>query len=105
MWMNEYEVEQHLIAWDDDDHPVARAASKTLANLVEAVNSCSDGWPHWAAPAKAADRLMTLLQALDRAERDTIQSLDMTPAMYRKALTPLKSFRTKRGVDFDIEEI
>lgn len=93
MWMNEYDIEDAANRYGADTPNLKRAA-RTLLNLVNWVNGNSDGWPYWQAPSKAANRLMALIQDQPRWEVQEI-----TDAELRKALTPLKSFLTKRGVD------
>lgn len=98
MWMNEYEIDRAVHQFNDDR--VLSPAVVTLANLRDAVNRNSDGWPYWQAPAKAADRLMGLIIRADHEELRTGRRHTVTAAEVRKALTPIKSFRTKHSLDF-----
>lgn len=98
MWMNEYEVESAIRLFDDPDTPNLYAAAESLAQLVEWTNSNSDGWPYWPKPAKAATRLMDLLQMAQRqAYNGTLR--DASAADLTTALRPVKAFLTRQGVD------
>lgn len=103
MWMNEYDIEDAVRQFRGD--PVLGAGAQTLANLVEWTNANSDGWPYWQKPARAADRLMSLIQDEQRALRGG-PALDevAVKALYKKALVPIKAFRTRQGADFAIIE-
>ena len=102
-FMNSAEIEDaaHLYA----NHPVLGPATQTLRNLEIAADGCSDGWAYWPKPARAAARLMDLIQRDGTARyRFDTERDDATPAELRKALAPVKAFRTREGVDFEIEE-
>ena len=79
-------------------------ATRTLGNLERAADANSDGWCYWPKPARAAARLMELI------ERDGTNRYyggareDATAAELRKAYAPLRSFRTRTGLPFEIEE-
>lgn len=97
MWMNEYEIENAANRYNADT-PNLEHAARTLVKLVNWTNSgVSDGWPYWKAPGRAANKLMNLIQAQPRWD-----AVDITDAELRKALTPLKSFLTRQGVDHDL---
>lgn len=96
--------------WDIDraadryrGHPVLGPATQTLANLRDAADANSDGWCYWPKPARAAARLMELVERDGTSryifddERD-----DATVAELRKAYAPIKAFRTRTGLPFDI---
>jgi hypothetical protein len=100
-FMNAYDIEhaaRHYAA-----HPVLGPATKTLENLCDWANQNSDGWAYWPKPARAARKLMELVEgeaAIWLTRRD-----DATAADYRKALAPVKAFRTKQKADFEIVEV
>lgn len=77
---------------------VLAPATETLVALHDWANENSDGWAYWPKPARSAAKLMEL-----------IQGGDATPAQYRKALAPIKAFRTRmtaKGMpSFEITEI
>ena len=87
------------------DHPILGPATRTLANLEAAADANSDGWSYWPKPARAARKLMELIER-DGTARYIFDSEreDATAAELRKAYAPIKSFRTRSGLPFDIEE-
>ena len=101
--MNTWDIEEAAQRYAR--HKILGAATRTLSNLEEWTNNNSDGWAHWPKPARAAAKLMELI------ERDGTNRFrggnreDVTEAEYRKALAPIKAFRTKQGADFRIEEL
>lgn len=84
LFMNNYDIQSALNR--HVDHPVLSRATRFLARLEEETDQHSDGWIYWPLPARAAKGLMTL-----------IQSGDATEAQYKKALSPIKAFYTRRG--------
>lgn len=83
-FMNEYDIslaEQRHIG-----HPVLARATQFLMDFREEVNAHSDGWAYWGAPVRAAAKLMTL-----------VEGHDATEAQFKAALSPIKSFYTRRG--------
>lgn len=102
-FMNDYDIDRALQRYDA--HPVLGPAALTIANLAAWANSNSDGWAYWPAPAKAAKRLMELIErdGTSRYYFDDVRE-DATVAELRKALAPVKAFRTRHGADFVIVE-
>jgi hypothetical protein len=98
MWMNEYEIEEAVDRFEVTDTPNLGKAARVLSNLRDWTNANSDGWPYWQKPARAATRLMDLLNRA-RVERWYVDSHDVTAAELAKALTPIKAFLTRQGVD------
>lgn len=101
-WMNEYDIEEaadRFIA-----HPVLGPATRTLYELMRAVNSNSDGWPYWRAPANAAAKLMELIQGDRSWDARYGDRPDVTLEQLRKAYRPIKAFRTRHGLAFDLYE-
>lgn len=102
-FMNDWNIDhaEHLYA----DHPVLGPATRTLANLANWADANSDGWAYWPKPARSAARLMELIQGDGtwQAREDADQRA--TPEAYRKALVPIKAFRTRQAADFDIVEV
>ncbi len=86
MWMNTWEIDEAACRWRD--HPVLGPATKLLGDLRDLANNCSDGWCYWPKPARAAGRLMELIQG-DPALA--------TPAALRKALIPIRAFCTRQA--------
>ena len=108
MQMNEYEINE--AAQRFAGHPLLGPATQTLANLVTAVNGCSDGWPYWRAPSKAAAKLQDLITQATAAEREQGFQSPATPwpdsTQLRAAYAQLRAFRTRRaavgGIEFRI---
>lgn len=98
-WMNEYDVRDEADFWFG--HPVMGPATETLANLVEVVNGNSDGWPYWKAPAKAAAKLMALIEQADSRTGAGWEGVP-TAAEIRKAYTPIKAFLTRKGLTMEV---
>lgn len=95
MWMNEHDISEAANRFVD--HPVLGPATRTLYELMDDVNSHSDGWPYWKAPANAAAKLMELIQGDRSWEARHGEREDVTLEQLRKAYRPLKAFRTRRG--------
>jgi hypothetical protein len=92
MWMNEYEVAQAIFNFHDT--PNLLQGALVLDKLTIWTNRNSDGWPYWQKPARAAKSLMALLQGADR-----FNPVDISEADLKKALSPIKAFLTRQGVD------
>jgi hypothetical protein len=99
-FMNEYDIDDALGRFRD--HPVLGPATRTLASLRDAANSNSDGWCYWPKPARSAAKLMELIEGDGTNYYRHGEREDATPAKLRAALTPIKSFRTRSGIDFQI---
>lgn len=96
MWMNEYEIDEALDRTVEDTN--LETAARILYRLKQWTNSHSDGWPYWKKPANAATKLMSLLQDERGRLRDGSED-DITEAELKAALTPIKSFLTRHGVN------
>lgn len=102
-FMNDYEIEVARRRYEG--HPVLGPAAETLSNLRYWTDRNSDGWPYWAKPARSAAKLMELIEG-DGTNRALAEADERaTPAAYRKALAPIKAFRTRQGADFEIVEV
>jgi hypothetical protein len=86
-WMNQVEIE--WAASQHHDCPNVRKGVRLLKRLMEAVNSQSDGWPYWKAPAQAAEKLTALLQSAGNLQCGTHGRI--SAADLRKAITPIRS--------------
>lgn len=97
MWRNQWEIE------DINDRAFRYGSSLTaryaayLARWVCVVNENSDGWPYWKAGAKAAEGLSDLLYAAVSTRTEPDEKL------LKKALTPMKSLATRKGLPFSVE--
>lgn len=99
-FMNEYEIDDAARMWRD--HPVLGPATLTLSNLRDAANANSDGWAYWPKPARAASKLMELIERDGTSEYRYGDRDDATATEYRASLRPIKAFRTRSGIAFDI---
>lgn len=95
-FMNEWDVGEAVVRFDRPETPNLSQAATVLSNLMEWTNRNSDGWPYWAKPARSAARLMELLESVDRYNPQ-----DVTLAEVRKALSPVKAFLTRQGVNHE----
>ena len=86
MWMNEYEINE-ANQRDASNPDVPGKAVRFLVQFMNEVNAHSDGWCYWTPPAKAADKLMRLVQGYSEASEHQL----------KLALIPIKSFYTRRG--------
>jgi hypothetical protein len=101
-FMNEYDIDRAVQLWQD--HPVLGPASKTVASLRDAANANSDGWAYWPKPARAARKLMELIERDGTSKYAYGDRKDATVAELKAALRPVKAFRTRSGIDFEIFE-
>lgn len=84
-FFNEFDIMQAQQRLRPDS--VSGRAVAFLAAFRDEVNNYSDGWAHWKAPLSAAQKLITVVKSGNAA----------TEAQFKAALTPIRSFYTKRG--------
>ena len=96
-FMNTWEITRAAEVYAD--HPLLGPATQTLAALRDATDANSDGWCYWPKPARAAAKLIELIErdgtatyAFDRARAD------VSPEELKAALRPIKAFRTRSGL-------
>jgi hypothetical protein len=95
-WMNESEIERAMEQFRS--HPVLGKYARFLGAFRDEVNGHSDGWAYWKLPAKAAEKLMTLLYGHLFAGMGAYPKLAApTEAGFKKTLTPIKAFYAKHG--------
>jgi hypothetical protein len=102
LFLNRYEIAKAADLYYE--HPILGPATRTLLNLRIAADENSDGWAYWPKPVRAAAKLMTLI-GTTRSYLDNPERTDVTMTEYKKALVPIKAFRTRSGIDFEIEEV
>lgn len=102
-FMNEFDITSAQRRWAG--HPVLSAAADTLANLAAATNANSDGWPYYSKPARAAAKLMELIEGDGTWQFFHGKREDATPDKLKAALKPIKAFRTRSGWKFTIYEV
>lgn len=97
---NEYEIDGWVVRFAGD--PVLSCAANTLRSLVDATNGCSDGWPYWRAPSRAAQKLVGLLY-----DAETTWRRGVTPrvsvAQLKLAYRPIKAHCTRYGSKYGFE--
>lgn len=98
--MNEYDIDFATMRFERCDTPNRLKACIVIERLAYWANSNSDGWAYWPKPARAAASLMALIESTTSAADDEQERTDATDAELRKALSPVKSFLTRQGVDY-----
>lgn len=98
MWMNEWDIEEALVRFNQGKTPNLGKAALALARLANWTNRNSDGWPYWQKPSRAAKSLMELLTEANRAGRMIGEPVDITEAQLKKVMVPIKSFLTRQKV-------
>jgi hypothetical protein len=84
---NRFEIED-LYRWhEEEDNIVVREAIVELYNWMETVDFNSDGWPYNTAGSNAAAGLIDIIEG----------DADATPQNLKKALTRVKSLKTRKG--------
>lgn len=97
--MNEYEIEDALRWFDEEDQPNLIHAARVLYRLMRWTNGHSDGWPYWQKPRRASQKLQTLVTEGRAANRGNYGDLeDITEAQLKAAFTPIKSLLTREKV-------
>lgn len=96
MWMNEYDIKEAVRRFGEETPNLQRGA-QVLSNLMDWTNNNSDGWPYWQKPSRAAAKLMDRVQSAIGSRPSTIA--DITTAELTAALSPIKAFLTREGVD------
>lgn len=102
-FMNDYDIT--MAARRHADNPIAMAAINQVAILYTWANQNSDGWAYWPKPARAAAKMMDLIEG--NGTNEAIRAIEdrATEANFKKAMAPIKAFRTRQGADFQIVEI
>lgn len=101
-FMNEWDIDNAVRLYST--HPVLGPATRTLASLADWADSHSDGWVYWPKPARSASKLMELIERDGTSRYHGGPREDATPAELRKALAPVKAFRTRWAADFVIHD-
>ena len=99
-FMNTWDIEDAMLRFAD--HPILGPAARTLHNLEDVVNRNSDGWAYWAAPVRAADKLMTLIEGDGSWDARHGVRDDATEAQLRKAYTPIRAFLTRHRLTCEL---
>jgi hypothetical protein len=98
-WMNEDDILVAAARFNKGETPNLGRGARILSRLMEWTNNNSDGWPYWMPPARAANRLMLILQRSTTAYYSGGLAEDITDAELRAVLSPIKTFLTRRNVE------
>ena len=101
-FMNHWDIEEACQRWSN--HSVLGPASQTMRNLRDAADANSDGWAYWPKPARSAAKLMELIEGNGTNEYRYGPREDATSERLKAAYRPIKAFRTRSGLDFEIVE-
>lgn len=77
------------------NRPVLARAIQFLKAFKDEVDSHSDGWAYWNQPVQAAAKLMGVIEIVLNWESPDVA--DITEAQLNAALSPIRSFYTRRG--------
>lgn len=94
-WLNQWEIEEAL--HDCAKHPILSKATRVLHDLMCLTNEVSDGWPYWRKPARAASKLMELIECHTKPYRYNDDPPEVTEADLKRALIPIKAFLTREA--------
>lgn len=99
-FMNEFEIDASCDR--RRDHPILGPATQTLSNLRDCANDNSDGWPYWSQPARAARKLMELIDGDCSWDARYGPRDDVTEAQLKAAYSPIKAFLTRTGLKCEL---
>lgn len=102
MFINESDVMFIQRETERRGHERSLHGAAILARLIDWTNDNSDGWAYWQAPSRAANKLSDLLHFRYLTNLGKRIEGDVTEAELKKALTPIKAFLTRRGVEPDV---
>lgn len=101
MSMNQYDVEDALQWFDEEDQANLIHGARVLYRLMRWTNERSDGWAYWRKPSAAAKKLMALLEAGREANRRNYGDLtDITEQELKAAFTPIKAMLTREKAQY-----
>lgn len=106
--MNQWEIEG-AADWAYENGENLYKGALVLHNLMRWANNNSDGWHMWPKPARAAAKLIQLLEDKQRDYREDgvvsragetgiVEFTDATDAQLKAAFAPIKAFLTRQGV-------
>lgn len=102
LFMNDFDINRAARVLRDD--PAGSEAVRQVALLRDWANANSDGWCYWPKPVNAAKGVIQLINAaVDAFYAGSTPKVD--PAALRKALRPVRAFRTRQGADFQIVSV
>lgn len=92
-FMNDWDIERATLRWAG--HPVLGPAARQVEILHDWADRNSDGWAYWPKPARAAARLMELIERDGTSQWLHGDRTDATVTELIQALAPVKAFRTR----------
>lgn len=92
MWMNNYEIDE-VLDTAKRYFPELAPYAQYLSDWRDTVNDNTDGWAHWRAGTKCADKLSGLLGQLKLCVIESREPPEESE--FKKAMTPIKSAATK----------
>ncbi len=98
---NEVEIAARIASREENDMPNATRAAMVLYRLMTWTNQNSDGWPYWAKPSNASQKLQRIVSDRFKTFGRSLEE-DITPAELRSALSPVKAFLTRQNIDHDL---
>ena len=99
MFANEYDIKNFVTLFATEETPNLAKGAAALQTLCDWTNQNSDGWPYWTKPLKASLKLVELLSHHEAMARSS-ELVDCQKPQLTAALTPIKSFYTRQGVDW-----
>ena len=96
---NRWDVDDLVEFTDDGSTPNAHRLALTLRNLRDWADDNSDGWSSWPKPSRAASTIVERLENLRADFRRGGFIVDLDDATTTKALTPVKAFLTRQGIE------
>ena len=97
--MNEYEITEARTMAATLELANLHKGARALAELRDWTNQNSDGWPYWAPPNRASQKLQAALAKMRTDHYRGKEPADITASDLARLCTPIKSFLTRRGVD------
>ena len=94
-FINTYQIDDLVRSGRGGD--IFRKAVRLLADLRDLADAISDGWHSWPKPARAANRLVELVETHQPSPRNGWRATEPTPAELKKAVVPIKSFITRNA--------
>lgn len=98
-FMNEYDLEEAVDRFSNDVTPNRGRVAQTVYALMQWTNQNSDGWPYWSKPVQAARKALELIDPITWEDVQRMEGEDCTVAELTAALTPIKAFLTRQGVE------
>ena len=96
--LNEYEITEVRLLSATLEMKNLWIGARVLADLRDWTNKNSDGWPYWAPPNRASQKLQAALAKMRTDYYRGREVQDITDSDLRRLCTPIKSFLTRQGV-------